>query len=497
MGSCGRWLMAIALVLTAACGSTAVSTRAVNSAEGAALDANVATSRDGIPTGSAATTLPSASGTTAATVPADGTSDAATSSASSAGAAPAKVGEGTRGIEDDTIAVGIGTIDLTKLASTFAPGYDTGSHSVEEQIRAIVDWMNARGGIAGRQIVPHFHEFPVQDLLDPSAAQRREQATCDDFTLDRPSFAAIPVVSASGVFNSCAAKRGLVSIEVTNVGENVDRERYPEIGAVWFRPSWLTGERRETVVVRQLTRRGFFDEASMRIGLLVDDSPTGRRMGEVMQRALGEIDRDPDEVVIYSGTDDGSSAVLRFRSADVTHVIWSGCVSCGGTAQTNFMRVADSQGYHPVYALSTDLAILNITNLGAPRDQLANSVAFGWNPEWDAVQPPSRPPTGPPLSPAEADCRAAAAEAGIPFPFGMYCEGLFFLQRVLESAPELSPHGFLATVESLGTSYVPVTTFATQLGPQRHDGAASVRDLRFDESCDCWSYVGTVLPMEG
>ena len=56
-----------------------------------------------------------------------------------------------------------------------------------------------------------FHQFPVQSLTNTSEEAQAEQATCDDFTQDHQSFAAVPLVDG-GTFVSCAAQRGLVML---------------------------------------------------------------------------------------------------------------------------------------------------------------------------------------------------------------------------------------------------------------------------------------------
>ena len=63
----------------------------------------------------------------------------------------------------------------------------------ESSIRAVIKDMNARGGIAGRQIVPVFHDTKTAVLLgDLNAAT---EAVCADWTEDHQVFAAVNLIT--------------------------------------------------------------------------------------------------------------------------------------------------------------------------------------------------------------------------------------------------------------------------------------------------------------
>jgi hypothetical protein len=313
---------------------------------------------------------------------------------------------------------------------------------------------------------------------------------CDDFTQDRPAFAALPLVSASGIFNNCAAERRLVTVDMANLGENVDPQRFAEIGSVWYRPNWLTGDHRERVVVRELHRRGFFEDA--KVGILVDESAVSHRTLEnALLPELARIGVEPVQIVDYAWNDNGQSAVLKFKTAGVTHVIWGSC-PCGGLAQSTFMNAADSQDYHPTYAISTDLQPGAMPAIGASRAQMQKSVAFGWSPSFDGAQATE------PISPSDASCRQAQIDAGYEKPTSTnpYCEGLFFLKWGIEHAASITPDAFRSAIEAAGAEYSPATTWATAFGPDRHDGTAAVRDMEFDIECDCWAYTSTPHPVD-
>ena len=52
----------------------------------------------------------------------------------------------------------------------------------------------------------------------------------------------------------------------------------------------------------------------------------------------------------------------------------------------------------------------------------------------------------------------------------------------------------IQAAESLGTSYRGPGSYGNRIAPGQHDGAALVRELRFDEGCSCNRY--TSKPFE-
>lgn len=480
-------VLVASLLVMAACGNTM---QAKRESAGDIDASTLAASPSGAPrtqTTSAGSNLAPPSGAPAAST---GPASAGATTGVAGRARPAAPGAiKARGITDTTIAIGIGTVDVAALTTAYAPGAETGSTTVQESVQAIIDYMNRHGGILNRKIVANYHDFPINELVNPPAEQRREQAMCDDFTLDRPSFAALPLVSASGIFNNCAAERGLITIDTNNLGENVDDQRYREIASVWYRPNWLTGEHRERVYVDQLARRGFFDKKGSKYGVLIFDDPKYKRTYETaMLPALARHGVKPTETFVYGTWDDGNAAVLRFKTAGITHVMWSNC-TCGGLNQATFMNSADSQDYHPLYGFSTDLNIGAFKGIGASAEQMQSSVAFGWNPSNDGVT------LADPITPVNQKCRDAMKEAGLDGDNATYCEGLFLLKQGIEAAGEVSAAGFRAAVEGFGDRYVPVSTFTTRWGPARHDAVAAVRDLHYATDCECWEYEGPIHPV--
>src|SRR5205823_2246990 len=124
--------------------------------------------------------------------------------------------------------------------------------------------------------------------------------------------------------------------------ENIDRQRFGDIGPWWYRPNWISGDRREEAMVARLVAQKFFTPGA-KVGIMVEDKPSYRRavnnglkpaLARAGVRVVSEIAW-PDQV-----SSPWDNYVLQFRTAGVTHVIWSGC-GCSTSPVGLFMRSAE------------------------------------------------------------------------------------------------------------------------------------------------------------
>ena len=88
-----------------------------------------------------------------------------------------------------------------------------------------------------------------------------------------------------------------------------------------------------------------------------------------------------------------SSAVLRFRSAGVSHVLF---VTVNNSELWFFMPAAESQGYRPRYGLASYHVPATLPQF-VPAAQLHGAVGIGWSPYQDVVE--SQDPGGRPAVP--------------------------------------------------------------------------------------------------
>lgn len=395
-----------------------------------------------------------------------------------------------KGVTADTISIGITYLEEgseDQFNAIFGTGMIETAGTGRDFAQAIIDRLNAEGGIGARQIKPVYYEHTVANLLSAEGRRRGEQEMCAQFTEDHQVFAMIPWVSVEGVITQCAADTDTPMVAVTEIDSGVDQERLSEIARWWYRPNWFTAERRERAFVTRLTAQGFFGRDA-KVGIMVQDKPAYRRG---VERALKPALAEAGVAVVAEATfpdfltSPWETYVLQFRQAGVTHVLWAHC-GCSSSAPGLFMRAAEDQQWRPLYGLASEYQLGPLVDLWAPANQLEGARGIGWFPladRWTQYK------TDGPITGADAQCRMIMSDADFPEESGgTYCEGLFFLKAGVDRASALTSAGLASAVEQLGGAYIPPTTPAAFFGAGRHDGAAAVWDVAFDSRCPCFVY---------
>lgn len=399
-----------------------------------------------------------------------------------------------KGITDRTITIGVSVSpgDTTNAALT-ALGFQ-GAESGDERsaVEAIVAYLNARGGMAGRKIVPVYRNF------DPNGNYNAEYARdCAAFTEDATTFAVVASMSVPGweALTSCLAKRKV--LHVLNQIDVVDQPVFARYAPYLYSPSQLRGDR-WGLLVDKLAAAKFFGPGA-KVGVIrVDTAATKRVLERTIVPRLAKHGLTGTESAtypaFYSTGDLGAVAAqmqniaLRFKSADVTHVMF---LSSSGTGSYLFTPIAESLSFRPRYGFfSTDGPQTLTAN--TPKEQLRRSLLVGWWPAMDVDwgQDPKD-------AKGQVLCHTILKKAGVATPsrlsfqeFSYYCDELFFLKATLDRADALTPPGVRAVADRLGTSFVPGQTYRTFFSPTRFDGVDAVRMGAYDEACNCFRYKG-------
>ena len=477
---------ALVVVLVAGCGSTvppssrqAIATRGSVPSLETGTDQGQATSSEGADTGAVST--PSSGGRTTGSVaaPVPGAKSAAPSS-------PA-----AHGVSEGSINVGILVEDFDKSAATFAVK-DSGQGDQQAQAQAVINYINAHGGAGGRTLVPVFHH---NDPASGTFAQQN-QAACAAFTEDHKVLAVTPQNFEMDSLIACLAKKGVPLVATDHVfGAWSDQVQLDQYADYLYLPSTMNFTR-SGAVIDGLFGAGFFGNKP-KIGLLYLDSPSiVRAVDKAVKPALAAhglqltdavaISAPASETDVSNDAAQASSAVLRFRSENIDHVLF---LEGAGEIPFLFMPQADAQGYRPRYGLSSYDEPEWLT-VNAPLSQLAGALGVGWIPSLDVAD------TQDPGNPAAALCLQIMKAAGQNVTqdrshehsaFG-FCSSLFFLQAAFTGAPSLDPKGLRTRIESLGSTFASALTFSTSFRPGRHDGAATAATLAFDGGCSCFKY---------
>lgn len=415
---------------------------------------------------------------------ASGSSPSATT-ALGGGAAPAP---NVRGVTDREIKVGIGLPVRGGAAATV--GVQGLEDPGRQSAQAVVDYINAHGGIAGRVVVPVYKE--IDNTTGTFAAEA--QAACAKWTEDDPVFAALAWGYDRDVMLACLAAK-----QTPMITESIilyDDELYSRYRGYLYNPSGVRGERLG-VWIEELAQSDYFD-GPVRTALIRFDTPEHDRASKnVIRPALAKAGvKLVDEVAVKSFTSvaevsdvgaEAQNAVLRFRSEQVDRVL---ILDTGGVLTITFTAAAESQQYRPRYGL-TSYNYADYVAQNVPAQQLNGAVGVGWQSAGDTgLRDESNAAT--------MECINALRQAGInPLSSGdgmtnqfRFCSMLFFLRDALAVAPEVSPGGMRLGVERLGSGFRSALTFGTQFAPGRYDGAALVQRFEFDTGCGCFRYTG-------
>ncbi|MHB8669240.1 MAG: ABC transporter substrate-binding protein [Acidimicrobiales bacterium] len=377
------------------------------------------------------------------------------------------------------------TVDYAGLQDV--KGYNTGSPGA--QVKAIVDYLNRQGGIAGRKIELVVAKFPA--TTNNIAAE--EQAMCATFTEDHKVFAVVyGLVTEGRALVPCLARHNVPLIN-SGGGGLADERFMAEHPSGYFMPGSMNLSRLARAYIDGLADQGFFG-ATSRIGLVrVDDDPFKRATDQIVRPHLAARGLKLDaEAVVSAQTSLGSTAlqmpniVLRFQQSGINRVLFLD----NAMLAPLFAIQAAGQGYYPRYGLNS-LTLPDTMNNNVPSIALRGAAGVGWQAGLDVAAGNDDSPRNAAID----TCTAIMSRAGLSgvdrtgqWQQRLYCDELFFLRDSLKGAADITPAALAARVAALGTSYQSAETFATRFFPGRQDGTAQVRFFAFNDACSCFRY---------
>ena len=450
-----------------------------------------------------------ASGGTGATKKAAAATSAAASRLSTAGGNTKVVITGP-GVDDKAVNVGVIEVENSAAANAALGASGISQPDSRQTTTIVVDDINAHGGVAGHKINLVWH---TADATSADSADVQEQQTCDDWTKDNKIWVAMEGSGVRDLTRKCIGDAGalLIADPLTTSDSSTFQQfkYYVEITA--FRL-----DRMAAAFPDILNRQGYFSGWSAatgsaaptkaKIGILTYDYPTfTNAVQKVLLPKLAKLGHtvDPDDVRavtwLQSNPDTGtaaagvSSAVLRFRQDNVTHVL---IIDERGLLTLLFVNQAQSQQFFPRYGWNTQngpQALKDGANF--PSQQLRGSKGMGWLPGLD-ISAADDPPNGPYSNDTRRQCNALYRSKGVTFgdrnaeagALGT-CTSWWFFRDVMNRLPSpINRAVFMAGLEKLGTAYSAPGLFQTFFGPNQHDGVGAVRQYAYDAACDCMRY---------
>jgi hypothetical protein len=422
----------------------------------------------GVPSGGQAP----AGGTTGVTTP--GTTSAVRPGATAAAGAPSATARLTTPVR-------VGLLYLegvdTAASALGISGLSTGD--TVAQAKAIVGYLNKHGGLAGRQIDLRLARIPASE----AGSETAYAAACSSLAEDEHVTHVVSYLGLNENKLACYAKHGITVLDDQSL--LVDRVG-AKYASTFAAPGELAPGRTAGELVDALWRMGWLTSAS-KVGSLVYDTPEGieietRYLAAALAKHGLRIAVNARSSTQADGANQ-SGTVVKFRSAGVDRVIPL------GASPLFLMQAAQTQGYHPLYALTSGFGPGALLESAAPPEQLKGAKGIGWSKYLDigAGKQPG------PVSGNETLCFEIMAAGGQrtssatvkAFQVAL-CNVLMFLRAGAE-AHGVTP-SLLTTLRSQRFAFPAADAFSIRMLPGRPDGAAAYRDLAFDGGCRCFQY---------
>jgi hypothetical protein len=414
---------------------------------------------------------------------------------------PAVSGPGAVSRAADRRPISVGILYTNNDAAPSA-GIDNGNtFSARTAFEAFVAAYNQRGGFAARKIEPVFVELRSSSV----SLQADLEAACSTFTQD--NHVAV-VLSAVGLFSEllaqCLARARTPQIagdyalgDVTSLGQ----------APSFYAPDTMTVDERMRALLEQAMAAHRLTPAD-KIGVVVEGCPynirsytrtvvpTAKRLGLTLTDRVDA--RCFEDFSDFGGqASDMAAAVLRLNSRGVTKVVFvSG--SFEGNLMLLFAAAAESQGYHPGYAL-TSASAPAVQEANTPKTQLANAFGLGWLPSVDTTRPT---PALPAAQRCTQDLKAGAGVAPAS-PADLYtafsiCDTFALVDTSLRvTLGATDPASIGAAITGLGTGFAASGTHGehTDFRTARRTGPAQGRFFAWSTACGCFDYTGTAFSL--
>jgi ABC-type branched-subunit amino acid transport system substrate-binding protein len=353
-----------------------------------------------------------------------------------------------------------------------------GGESAEAQYQAVIDSINAGGGVLGHKVKPVFYGEDAQSA-DISS---QDQAACARFTQDYHVFAALLGALYSDNLTNCLGRAGVVTFSAPQTVPH-DQTAFDQL-PYYATAGTLNLTRLGDVLVDGLVRQKYFAPGS-KIGVVTYDAPSHARAVErSLKPALARHGLRITDLVATpplnslgntgNATPQIQNAVLRFASEGIDRVIFF----AGAGVAFVWMTAAESQGYRPRYAVSTHDAPSPLA-ANAPATQMANSVGVGWNRMLDVASPPANN--------AGKACDDLMRKRGLPTAAWVICDHVQTFARALVAGGQVAPASTMAGLQRIDD--VPsATVLGLRYSARQRDGAARARALSYTGACSCFRY---------
>jgi ABC-type branched-subunit amino acid transport system substrate-binding protein len=413
------------------------------------------------------------------------------------------------GITATTISVGVIYSSGDDAANnSLGNNITTGDQQADAQ--AVIDDINARGGVAGRKLVPVWYDVQETDAR-PYAAIDAE--ACAKFTQDNHVFA----IAGDGLTDNLAACATHAGVFMANsVGQLIgpDNAYFRKYRYV-YQLAYVSQDRMMAEEAKSLVRQNYFsgwnantgnpaNGAKAKLGIMSYDTPNwSDPLHHVLLPALAhagyQVDpADVQEVAYPAQTNDVGStvaqiqgAVLRFRQDGVSHVI---VLDANGSMTLHMLNNMRAQHYYPRLGVNSATGVETLATQYHEDSQSFNgAVGLSWLPLLDLPAGVG----GKYFTPRTSACiKMVERRTGQNFPdtnsasvaLG-YCDELNLIADGINRAGSVvNRDTATSAIDALGDTFAAAGSHGLYFSPTRHDGIEYGYDMTFDVSCTCTKY---------
>lgn len=404
---------------------------------------------------------------------------------------PAQQNNGLHG----TIQVGyINVTGFSDLAAGVPVGNIQSDGNAQQQTQIIANWINAHGGIAGKQLVPDAQNYNAQQ------ATAATEQTYEQGFKSRGDFAVVLAGQIHPQTRDDYKADDILALEGSNYGwsQSFIASHSPSEWA----PSFPSYDETERALVKTLSARNWFNGDPL-VGVVSWSDQTYQDVvNSILTPALknagiATVDNQQVDSTSIQSIEQGLQAALtNFQTTGVQHVLFVGSDPLAPFFITDAQGQHNSKGQNFIYGVTSwDSPDYYQWNSEANNGTMNGSIGIGFMPGEDVPDNDyAFPHAG-----MEAQCYQIYKQAGLTLPARVnsawsskqaisYCEQTLFLQAVAKkvSGP-LTLAAWSAAAETMGSSMQLASNLYTSLGPD-HTGGAAYREIDWTGSCSCYTY---------
>jgi len=405
------------------------------------------------------------------------------------------------GITASTVKVGFTVVQLGTLEQ--ALGFkvaDYGGVGTEtKQINAVVDYINAHGGMGGRKVQADLRTYTA--LTD---SPEQSQAACDGFTQDDRVFGIVLDAALQNNTVPCYTAAHTIIADETEIAH--DQTQFVSDSPYLWSP---TQPEYTSFLKAQLAamNSGHFFDGNTGVLVVPDDDPVSRRAATtVVKPYLDSLGITNEQTSYVNGTNTGllgatsATAIAAGTNARLNRVISVG----GARILAVALSVQAAGTYRSTWGISTfdDPAWIQLNGAAIAENRRPGMVGFGYAPSRDLPRDTGGPPFPDPSNPMQVLCHQIVTDAGASPPNNarnnwtealQYCDGAMFMKSVLDKLPgkaTVTGEQFKDAAFSIGSSYRSSVTFGAAWGPNVYAGTDAGQPIAWDASTNAFNYTG-------